>query len=174
MNSVSDLFHERVPDIYIRRVFDVMEANHRHRFQVLTKRSRRMAEFAATLRIPPNVWMGVSIENDDYTSRIKDLRRVKAAVRFLSIEPLLGPIPRLSLRGIHWVIVGGESGPHARPMDPAWVRSLRDRCRAARVPFFFKQWGGTRKHMTGRVLDGRTWDQKPQDASGRPRRGGDR
>ena len=174
MNSVSDLFHENVPDHYIRRVFDVMEENQRHRFQVLTKRSRRMAEFAETSRIPQNVWMGVSIENADYTSRIADLRRVRAVVRFLSLEPLLGPIPRLPLRGIHWVIMGGESGPHARPMDPAWVRSLRDQCVAAGVPFFFKQWGGTRKHLTGRVLDGRTWDQQPQDAPGGSQRGGDR
>jgi protein gp37 len=161
VNSMSDLFHEDVPDPYIRRVFDVMAATPQHRFQVLTKRSARLASLGERLPIPPNVWLGVSVESADYTWRIADLRRVRARVRFLSIEPLLGPIGRLALRGIHWVIVGGESGHGARPLDPTWVRQIRDRCVAAGVPFFFKQWGGVQKSRTGRVLDGRTWDEMP-------------
>jgi protein gp37 len=128
---------------------------------VLTKRSERMARLAANLEIPPHVWMGVSVENQKYTTRIDDLRRVEASVRFLSLEPLLGPIKDLDLSGIHWVIVGGESGHGARPMDPEWVRSIRDQCASSNVKFFFKQWGGVRKHVTGRALDGRTWDEMP-------------
>ncbi len=161
VNSMSDLFHEQVPDAYVRRVFGVMRRASHHQFQVLTKRSARMAKLASTIDIADNVWMGVSVENQKYTSRVDDLRRIEASVRFLSIEPLLGPIARLDLRGIHWVIVGGESGPGARAMDPAWVRSIRDQCLASRVRFFFKQWGGVRKHLNGRVLDGRTWDDMP-------------
>lgn len=161
VNSMSDLFHEDVPETFVRQVFDVMRLASQHAFQVLTKRSARMAELARTLDVPNNVWMGVSIENEDYTSRIDDLMRVPAKVRFLSIEPLLGPIRRLSLHGIHWVIVGGESGPRARPMDPGWVRSIRDQCAEAGVPFFFKQWGGVRKKVAGRLLDERTWDEMP-------------
>lgn len=161
VNSMSDLFHEDVPETFVRQVFDVMRLASQHAFQVLTKRSARMAELARTLDVPNNVWMGVSIENEDYTSRIDDLMRVPAKVRFLSIEPLLGPIRRLSLDGIHWVIVGGESGPRARPMDPGWVRSIRDQCAEAGVPFFFKQWGGVRKKVAGRLLDERTWDEMP-------------
>ena len=158
---MSELFQEDVPEAFVRQVFDVMRLASQHAFQVLTKRSARMAELARTLVVPENVWMGVSIENEDYTSRIDDLMRVPAKVRFLSIEPLLGPIRRLSLHGIHWVIVGGESGPRARPMDPAWVRSIRDQCAKAGVPFFFKQWGGVRKKVAGRILDDRTWDEMP-------------
>ncbi len=161
VNSMSDLFHEDVPDEFIARVFDVMRRASHHQFQVLTKRASRMAQLSRTLRITDNVWMGVSIESADYTTRINDLRRVNAKVRFLSVEPLLGPIPKLNLRGIHWVIVGGESGPHARPMAIEWVRPIRDQCGRAKVPFFFKQWGGVRKHVTGRVLDGRTWNEMP-------------
>lgn len=161
VNSMSDLFHDDVPAAYIRRVFSVMTRASHHQYQVLTKRSARMARLAANLEIPAHVWMGVSVENQKYTTRIDDLRRVEAAVRFLSIEPLLGPIEDLDLTGIHWVIVGGESGHGARAMDPAWVRSIRDQAKASNVKFFFKQWGGVRKHVTGRVLDGRTWDEMP-------------
>lgn len=161
VNSMSDLFHEAVPEAFIHRVFDVMKRASQHQFQVLTKRSRRMASISASLRLPENVWMGVSVENERYLSRIVDLRSVAASVRFLSIEPLLGPIEELPLAGIRWVIVGGESGPRARPMDPEWVRSLRDQCRRARVAFFFKQWGGVQKRRTGRLLDGRTWNELP-------------
>lgn len=161
VNSMSDLFHEDVPDEYIVRVFDVMRRASQHKFQVLTKRAERMAQLAASLQIPDHVWMGVSVENAKYTTRIDHLRKVKAKIRFLSVEPLLGPLSTLNLRGIHWVIVGGESGPRARPMEAEWVRTIRDRCLAAEVPFFFKQWGGVRKHTTGRVLDGRTWDEMP-------------
>jgi protein gp37 len=162
VNSMSDLFHEDVPEALIHRAFGVMRRARQHEFQVLTKRSQRMAEIAAKLDLPDNVWMGVSVENEKYTSRIDHLRRVRANVRFLSIEPLLGPIANLDLDGIHWVIVGGESGRRARPIAPAWVRTIRDRCARDGVPFFFKQWGGVRKHTTGRVLDGRTWDEMPK------------
>ena len=162
VNSMSDLFHDEVPLSYLRRVFEVMDAAHWHVFQVLTKRSERLAEIASRLAWPPNVWMGVSVESEEYTYRIDDLSGTPAAVRFLSVEPLLGPISKLSLKNIDWVIVGGESGPHARPIHPNWVRSIRNDCLSAGVPFFFKQWGGTRKSTTGRVLDGRTWDELPR------------
>jgi len=162
VNSMSDLFHDDVPEAFIRRVFDVMRRASQHEFQVLTKRSERLAEIAASLDLPDNVWTGVSVENEKYTCRIDDLRRVPAHVRFLSVEPLLGPIAELDLSGIHWVIVGGESGRRARPMAAAWVRPIRDQCIREHVPFFFKQWGGVRKHVTGRVLDGCTWDQMPR------------
>ena len=132
-----------------------------HTFQVLTKRSARLADVAKHLPWPANVWIGVSVENEDYKYRIDHLSKVSAAVRFLSIEPLIGPIRTLRLDNIDWVIVGGESGPHARPIDPDWVRVIRDNCISAAVPFFFKQWGGARKSRTGRVLDGRTWDEMP-------------
>jgi protein gp37 len=130
--------------------------------RTLTKRSERLAKLAPKLDWAPNVWMGGSVENADYVSRVDDLRAVGAAVRFLSIEPLLGPLPHMDLSRIDWVIVGGESGPRARPMDPAWVADIRDQCRRAGVPFFFKQWGGTNKKKAGRLLDGRTWSQMPQ------------
>lgn len=169
VNSMSDLFHEDVPDEYVLRVFDVMRRASQHEFQILTKRAERMAQLTASLRIPDHVWLGVSVEDVEHTDRIDELRKVKAKVRFLSVEPLLGPVPRLNLRGVQWVIVGGESGPRARPMEPEWVRTIRDRCIAADVPFFFKQWGGVRKRTTGRILDGRTWDEMP-DRIVRPRR----
>jgi protein gp37 len=161
VNSMSDLFSDGVPDDFITAVFDTMNRAPQHTFQVLTKRTVRLADIAPRLRWTPKIWMGVSVESEDYTFRIHDLRRVPAAVRFLSVEPLLGPIPRLPLSGIDWVIVGGESGPGARPMDPAWVRAIRDRCVSRDVPFFFKQWGGTNEKRTGRDLDGRTWDEMP-------------
>ena len=161
VNSMSDLFHEEVPESFVRRVFEVMRTASQHHFQVLTKRSERMLELTARIEIPRNVWMGVSVENDQYLGRIADLRKVKAKVRFVSVEPLLGPIRKLPLAGIHWIIVGGESGPHARPMPRAWVRTIRDQCRGSGVPFFFKQWGGVQKRKTGRILDGRTWDEMP-------------
>jgi protein gp37 len=170
VNSMSDLFHEAVPSEFIGQVFAVMAKASQHRFQILTKRSARMAEVVAGLGVPRNVWLGVSVESEPYAVRIDDLRLVNAAVRFLSVEPLLGPLPSLNLRGIHWVIVGGESGPRARPMAPEWARSVRDQCVAAGVPFFFKQWGGVRKHLTGRVLDGKTWDEMPERAPPSSRR----
>ena len=143
----------------------MMGKAHWHTFQILTKRSERLVELAGKVPWHNNMWMGVSVENADYTYRIEHLQKVSASVRFLSVEPLLGPIPRLPLQGIHWVIVGGESGPGARNMDPRWVRKIRDRCIAQGVPFFFKQWGGTRKKLTGRELDGRTWDEMPASGS---------
>jgi protein gp37 len=161
VNSMSDLFHEDVPADFIARVFAVMDAAQRHTFQVLTKRSGRLAALAAVLPWPGNVWAGVSVESADYLRRIDDLRLVPAVVRFVSLEPLLGPLPALDLTGIDWVIVGGESGPGARPVDPDWVREIRDQCLSAGVPFFFKQWGGTRKKAAGRLLDGRAWDEMP-------------
>jgi protein gp37 len=162
VNSMSDLFHERVPLEFIRRVFDTMRAASHHQFQVLTKRAERLVEVSPSLDWPENVWMGVSVENEKYAYRSELLREVPAHVRFLSVEPLIGPIPKLPLRGIHWVIVGGESGPGARPMQPEWVRSIQAQCVRARVRFFFKQWGGVRKHATGRTLDGRTFDEMPR------------
>ncbi len=162
VNSMSDLFHDAVPLEYIERVFEVMRRAHWHRFQVLTKRAERLAELSAHLGWSPNIWMGVSVESGKYRSRIDDLRATGAAVKFLSLEPLLGPLHGLDLREIDWVIVGGESGPDARPMDPAWAIDLRDQCRRADVPFFFKQWGGINKKLAGRVLDGRTWDEMPR------------
>jgi protein gp37 len=161
VNSMSDLFHEEIPLAYIRRVFAVMRESPQHRFQVLTKRAERLEELSSELTFAPNIWIGVSVENADYTWRIDHLRRVPAAVRFLSIEPLLGPISKLALDGVHWVIAGGESGRGARPMEPDWVRAIRDECVRGRVPFFFKQWGGVMKGKAGRTLDGRTWDEMP-------------
>jgi protein gp37 len=164
VNSMSDLFHDDVPLSYLRTVFQVMAQASWHTFQVLTKRSERLSEIAGSICWPANVWIGVSVESEFYSYRIDHLRGVPAAVRFLSVEPLLGPINSLSLANIDWVIVGGESGPHARPVDPEWVRSIRNDCISAGVPFFFKQWGGARKSVTGRVLDGRTWDELPNCA----------
>jgi protein gp37 len=163
VNSMSDLFHEEVPVGYIKKVFDVMRRAHWHQYQVLTKRSERLREIAPQLAWEPQIWMGVSVENEDYLYRIDDLRQTGAVVKFLSLEPLLGPLPGLNLRGIDWVIVGGESGPGARHMHPDWVCEIRDRCLRARVPFFFKQWGGVIKSRTGRLLDGRTWDEMPEN-----------
>ena len=161
VNSMSDLFHDDVPLAYVRRVFDVMARAHWHRFQVLTKRADRLVELSPRLSWPSNIWMGVSVESARYRSRIDRLRATGARLKFLSLEPLLGFLPDLDLAGIDWVIVGGESGPGARPMDPEWVIDLRDQCRRARVPFFFKQWGGTNKKRTGRTLEGRVWDEMP-------------
>lgn len=161
VNSMSDLFHESVPLEFIQRCFAVMERASQHTFQVLTKRAERLADVARELPWPKNVWMGVSVENSDYTWRVHELRRVSAAVRFLSVEPLLGPIPQLPVKDIQWVIVGGESGPGARPMKKEWVLQIRDRCLRFGVPFFFKQWGGVNKKRLGRELDGAFWDQMP-------------
>jgi protein gp37 len=161
VNSMSDLFHEQVPVEFIRRVFETMERCPQHSFQVLTKRSKRLRDIGATLPWPSNVWMGVSVEDSRVVHRIKDLREVPAATRFLSCEPLIGPLDDLPLEGIHWVIVGGESGPHARPMREEWVQSILRQCEIRHIPFFFKQWGGTRKHLTGRTLNGRTYDSMP-------------
>ena len=161
VNSMSDLFHARVPLEFIREVFQVMADTPQHTYQVLTKRSRRLRRLAGKLDWPPNVWMGVSVEDQTHLYRVDDLREVPAAVRFLSCEPLLGPLTGLDLTGIDWVIAGGESGPGHRPMDEAWVLELRDLCQAHRVPFFFKQWGGRTPKAGGRLLEGRTWDQMP-------------
>lgn len=161
VNSMSDLFHREVPRDFIERCFDVMSRASQHTFQILTKRPERALELSGNLPWPHNVWMGVSIENRDYTWRARLLSRIPAAVRFLSVEPLLGPIPRLPLTGIDWVIVGGESGPGARPMREEWVTQIRDRCQLRGVPFFFKQWGGVQKSRAGRTLEGRTWDDMP-------------
>jgi protein gp37 len=161
VNSMSDLFHEDVPVDFIRRVFAVMEEASWHRFQVLTKRSDRLAELATALPWPDNVWMGVTVENAELMPRIDHLRTVPAAVRFLSLEPLLTAMPELDLTGINWVIVGGESGPGARPMQPEWVRDILHQCRDSEVSFFFKQWGGLNKKRAGRLLDGATYDEMP-------------
>ena len=161
VNSMSDLFHQHVPPHYIRRVFETMRRAERHRFQVLTKRSGRLRSLARRLPWPENVWMGVSLESAQHLDRIDDLIEVPAAVRFLSVEPLLGPIPDLPLQGIDWVIVGGESGPRCRPMMKQWALDIRDACTDAGIPFFFKQWGGPNKKRAGRSLDGRSWDQMP-------------
>ena len=161
VNSMSDLFHDDVQLEYIREVFDVMARAHWHRFQVLTKRARRLAEVAPELAWSANVWMGVSVESERYRHRIDRLRETDAGVKFLSLEPLLGPLPNLDLGGIDWVIVGGESGPGARPMAEAWVTNIRDQCRKEGVPFFFKQWGGRHKKRAGRVLDGQLWSEMP-------------
>jgi len=163
VNSMSDLFHERIPLEFIQRVFRTMEECPQHQFQILTKRPERLVEIRASLPWPRNVWMGVSVETSAYTHRAELLRRVPAQVRFLSIEPLLGAIPKLPLGGIHWVIVGGESGPGARPMDALWVEEIYAQCARAGIAFFFKQWGGVQKHRTGRELFGRTFDEMPSN-----------
>lgn len=161
VNSMSDMFHAAVPVEFIQRAFGVMNRAHWHQFQVLTKRADRLRSLDADLEWQPHIWMGVSVENMRFGSRIDDLRSTRAHVKFLSLEPLLGPLPNLDLQGIDWVIVGGESGPRARPMNPHWVTDIRDQCQDAGVAFFFKQWGGIFKKRTGRQLDGRTWDQLP-------------
>jgi protein gp37 len=162
VNSMSDLFHRDVPTEYINRVFAVMKQASQHRFQVLTKRSLRLARLGKALDWQPNIWMGVSVESKEYTFRIDHLRDTDAHVKFLSLEPLLGPLPELNLQDIDWVIVGGESGPGARVMRLEWVLDIRDQCLRAGVPFFFKQWGGTNKKKSGRVLVDRTWDEMPR------------
>jgi len=161
VNSMSDLFHEDVPKDFIDRVLDVMRRASWHTFQVLTKRSARLRDLSRAIEWPAHVWVGVSIENEHYLFRVEHLRHTGAHIKFLSLEPLLGPLPNLDLHGMDWVIVGGESGPGARPMAKEWVVDIRDQCIAARVPFFFKQWGGVRKKQAGRILEGRTWDQMP-------------
>ena len=168
VNSMSDLFHSDVSESFILRVFDVMLKCPQHTFQILTKRSERLAEIGPRLPWRPNIWIGVSVENDAELRRIDHLRRVPGMVRFLSLEPLIGPLPALDLHGIHWVIVGGESGPRARPIEGNWVKSIRRQCREAGVPFFFKQWGGAIKSRSGRLLDGRTYDEFPSPARAAP------
>jgi protein gp37 len=161
VNSMSDLFHEKIHLDYIKKVFKVMNDCPQHQFQILTKRSNRLKELSFNLTWTKNIWMGVSVENQQYMFRIDALRSVPAAIRFLSIEPLLGPIKELDLTGIDWVIVGGESGPGARPMREEWVTFIRDECMKQGVAFFFKQWGGVRKKQTGRTLEGREWNELP-------------
>lgn len=161
VNSMSDLFHEKVPLEFIKKVFAVMRSASHHRYQVLTKRAERLAELNQYLEWPQNVWMGVSVENADYQYRIDCLRQTAAPVKFVSIEPLLGPIPKLQLKAIDWIIVGGESGPGARPIRIEWVNEVKDQCLRKSIPFFFKQWGGTNKKKSGRKLEGRIWNQMP-------------
>ena len=165
VNSMGDLFHEEVPIDFIKQVFDVMEATPQHTYQLLTKRADRLAEVAPLLHWPRNVWMGVTVEDNERLSRVVRLREVPSAVRFLSIEPLLGPLPDLKLTGVDWVIVGGESGPGARPVSANWVLNIRDKCLKTGVPFFFKQWGGVRKKAAGRELESRVWNQLPAPAA---------
>lgn len=161
VNSMSDLFHEALDFTFIARVFATMKDCPQHTFQVLTKRSQRLRELSKQLPWPSNVWMGVTVEDQTVLPRADDLRGVPAKVKFLSLEPLLGPIHNINLTGIDWVIVGGESGPKARVIQQEWVSDIRDQCHAKHVRFFFKQWGGTNKKKTGRVLEGRTWDEYP-------------
>ena len=165
VNSMSDLFHEKVPTEFIRQVWRVMETASHHTFQILTKRPERMAELAPVLRTLPNVWLGTSVESSDYLPRIDALRKVPAAVRFVSFEPLLGSVKRAKLHKIHWAIVGGESGPRARPMEEIWIDEIHEACRAHGTAFFFKQWGGKNKKRTGRKLHGKTWDEFPVTTS---------
>ena len=171
VNSMSDLFHKKVPQTFIARVFDTMERAHWHTFQVLTKRSSLMRDFLrrryGSENGPGHMWFGVSVEDQTKLSRVRHLQAAPAGVRFLSIEPLIGPVGTLELGGIDWVIAGGESGPGARPMDPAWVRDIRDQCRSAGVAFFFKQWGGLRAKSGGRELDGREWSEFPTPSASR-------
>lgn len=161
VNSMSDLFHPEVPLDFIRKVFGTIADCPQHTFQILTKRSERLRELAGELEWPPNLWMGVSVEDEHVLQRVDDLRTVPAHIRFLSCEPLIGPLPGLDLENIHWVIVGGESGGGARPMERSWVLGIRDRCREAGVAFFFKQWGGVQKWRTGREIAGHTYDEMP-------------
>lgn len=161
VNSMSDLFHEDVSIEFIQKIFNVMRRAYWHNFQILTKRSKRMLDLSIDIDWPVNVWMGVSVESNKYNFRIDHLRETNAQIKFLSLEPLLGPLPALDVSGINWVIVGGESGPNARPIEESWVTDIRDQCLFSEVPFFFKQWGGTNKKKNGRILQGRTWDQLP-------------
>ena len=167
VNSMSDLFHEDVSLEFILRVFDTMHKATQHQFQVLTKRSQRLFELSSEIQWPKNVWMGVSVENQDYTFRIDHLRQTGAHIKFLSLEPLIGTLPNLDLACIDWVIVGGESGPHARPIQKEWVIDIRDQCLQADIPFFFKQWGGRNKKREGRILEKRTWDDLPVSYNGK-------
>lgn len=161
VNSMSDLFHKDVPEEFIHKVFATMGSADWHTFQILTKRPERAAELSKRLAWKPNIWMGTSVESKDYTSRIDQLSKTDARVKFLSVEPLLGPIPNMNLEGIDWVIVGGESGHRARKLEEGWVTEIRDQCRESGVLFFFKQWGGKNKKKAGRILQGRTWDERP-------------
>lgn len=161
VNSMSDLFHENVPLEFIQEVFEVMNDTPQHTYQILTKRAERLEAISNRLEWSSNIWTGVSVENQDYSYRIDRLRKIPSSVRFLSLEPLLGPLPRMNLDGIAWVIVGGESGPNARTMKSKWVRDIRDQCISEKVAFHFKQWGGVVKKKYGRTLDGRTWDEIP-------------
>jgi len=162
VNSMSDLFHEKIPDDFIARVFDIMNRASWHRFQVLTKRSRRLSQMSPILPWADNIWMGVTVEDQKCAFRIDHLRETPAKIKFLSMEPLLGPISDLDLTGVHWVIVGGESGPRARPLNSEWVMDIKGKCQESNIPFFFKQWGGTNKKKRGRLLEGRLWDQMPE------------
>lgn len=162
VNSMSDLFHKNVPFAFIQRIFDVMNKAYWHKFQVLTKRSDILLKYNSKLTWTENIWMGVSVENDDYTNRIDDLRKTDAKTKFLSVEPLIGPINKLDLTNIDWVIVGGESGPGARPLKEEWVVAIKDKCIEQDVPFFFKQWGGVQKKKAGRLLQGKTWSEMPE------------
>ncbi len=162
VNSMSDLFHEDIPDSFIIKMFDVMSKAHWHTFQILTKRSKRLVEIAPKLPWPKNIWMGVSVENSDYVYRMDDLGKVPAFIRFVSMEPLLSAIPDFPTKKIDWVIVGGESGPRSRPIDGCWVIQIRNRCVKHGIPFFFKQWGGVNKKKTGRLLEGQIWDNYPE------------
>jgi len=161
VNSMSDLFHEEVPVAFIQKVFHVMKQAQQHVFQVLTKRSENLKWLSKSLPWPDNVWMGVTVENNRHLNRIEDLRKIPSRIKFISFEPLLGPVLDINLTDIDWVIAGGESGPGARPMSPVWVEDIRDQCMAAKIPFFFKQWGGLNKKKAGRTLNGRTWDEMP-------------
>jgi protein gp37 len=165
VNSMSDLFHEDIPFEFVEQIFDVMGRASHHVFQILTKRSKRLKRLHKQLPWPSNVWMGVTVESEQYAYRIKDLRQTNAAVKFLSLEPLLGPLSNLDMSGINWAIVGGESGPGARPMDSGWVKEIRRQCRDQKVGFFFKQWGGVNKKKTGRELDGKVYDAMPSGLS---------
>ena len=162
VNSMSDLFHKDIPVSFIRQVFDIMEQAYWHKFQILTKRAIRLSDLAPSLNWPHNVWIGVTVEKASYIKRIDYLRHAPAAVRFLSLEPLLGPLPKLNLSNIDWVIVGGESGPGARPMEKNWVLDIQYQCRKAKVPFFFKQWGGANKKKAGRLLNGKVYCEMPK------------
>ncbi len=162
VNSMSDLFHKDVPDEFIAACFETMNQASQHSFQILTKRIERVVAMADLLAWGKNIWMGTSVESAEFQHRAETLAAVPAQIRFLSVEPLLGPVPKLPMEGLHWIIAGGESGPGVRPMEPDWVRSIRDQCQSKQVPFFFKQWGGVNKKATGRILDGRTWDEMPK------------
>lgn len=165
VNSMSDLFHDDVPLSFIKQVFEAMNVSRQHQFQILTKRAERLAQIAQELKWTDNIWMGVTVENADYLHRIKSLKQTKATVKFLSIEPLLGPLGKFDLKGLDWIIVGGESGPYARPIEEKWVVEIRNQCMQSGTPFFFKQWGGVFKKKAGRVLENKIWDEMPAPAS---------
>ena len=164
VNSMSDLFHDDVPLEFIQLVFETISETPQHTYQILTKRAERLEKISTKLDWPANVWMGVSVENADYLYRLDHLRSIRATIRFLSLEPLLGPLENMNLTNLDWVIAGGESGPGARPVDPSWVRSIRDQCIATETAFHFKQWGGVNKKKAGRTLDGQTWDEFPKES----------